>query len=350
MTFTRRRFNQVAAASAVTSLGATSIAAPAIAQANTQLKMILNWRYQGPQAWFFLAEDNGYFAQAGIDMVMDQGNGSGAAVGQVAGGAYDVGFGDVNALIQLAATKPEEAPLCVYQMYNKPPFTVAVLSDSDIMTASDLEGKLLGGAANDGALKLFPAFVKVAGIDDSGIEILNFQSNLREQMLKSEQVAGVFGYVNTIRFSAKLSGMNPDEEIRFISYGDYGMDLYSNGLIIPKAMAAENPEMVKGLVWAINQGVADTLNDLDAAVEAVARREALINKDIEKERLIATLQDEMNHAELATTGLGNVDPERFAKAIDIVVEANGLPRTPDISEVYSDAFLPAEDERIFKLL
>ena len=122
----------------------------------------------------------------------------------MAGGAYDVGFGDVNALIRLAGTKPEEAPLCVYQMYNKPPFTVAVLSDSDIKTAEDLQGRLLGGAANERA-EAFPAFANVAGLDTSGIEILNFKSNLREQMLKNKEVEGVFGYVNTIRFSAKLS-------------------------------------------------------------------------------------------------------------------------------------------------
>ncbi|MEO0829261.1 MAG: ABC transporter substrate-binding protein [Pseudomonadota bacterium] len=345
MTLSRRTFTKLAVAASTAAL-----ATPSLGQGKTKLKMILNWRYQGPQSWFFLAQDKGYFDQAGIDMTMDQGNGSGAAVGQVAGGAYDVGFGDVNALIRLAGTKPEEAPLCVYQMYNKPPFTVAVLSKSDITTAKDLEGRKLGGAPNDGALKLFPAFANIAELDTSGIEILNFKSNLREQMLKSEQVEGVFGYVNTIRFSAKLSGMNPDEEIRFISYGDYGMDLYSNGMIIPKAMAAENPEMVKGMVWAINQGVKDTLADLDAAVDAVASREPLINKAVEKERLVATLQDEMNHPELAKTGLGNVEPGRFKQAIDLVVKANALPRTPEPSEIYSDAFLPAPEERIYKLL
>lgn len=345
MNLTRRRFSALGLAAA-----ATGLAAPAIAQGTTRMKMILNWTYQGPQAWFFLAQDNGYFAQAGIEMTMDQGNGSGAAVGQVASGAYDVGFGDVNALIRLAGTNPSEAPVCVYQMYNKPPFTVAVLSKSDIRTAKDLEGRKLGGAANDGALKLFPAFASVAGIDTSGIEMMNFKSNLREQMLQSEQVEGVFGYVNTIRFSAKLSGMNPDEQIRFISFGDYGMDLYSNGLIVSKAMAAENPEAVKGMIWAVNEGIKDTLKDLDGAVDAVARREPLINKTVEKERLIATLQDEMNHPELATTGLGAVDPARFATAIDLVVQADGLPRTPAPSEIFSDAFLPAADDRIYKLL
>ncbi|MFT4795357.1 MAG: NitT/TauT family transport system substrate-binding protein [Paracoccaceae bacterium] len=345
MKLTRRRFGQIATASL-----AAGLAAPALGQGKTKLKMVLNWRYQGPQSWFFQAQDNGYFDQAGIEMIIDQGNGSGAAVGSVAAGSYDVGFGDINALITLAGTKPAEAPVCVYQMYNKPPFTVAVLASSDIMTAKDLEGRKLGGAANDGALKLWPAFASVAGIDTSGVEILNFQSSLREQMLKGAQVEGVFGYVNTIRFSAKLSGMDPDKDIRFINYGDYGMDLYSNGMIISDAMAAKDPELVKGMVWAINQGVKDTLKDLDAAVASVAAREPLINKPVEKERLIATLQDEMNHPELATLGLGAVDPARFAASIDIVVNANGLPRTPAPEEVYTEAFLPAPDDRIYKLL
>ena len=345
MTLTRRRFTQLAGAGL-----ATSLAAPAIAQEKTRLKMILNWTYQGPQSWFFLAQDKGYFDEAGIEIEMDQGNGSGAAVGQVASGAYDVGFGDVNALIRLAGTTEEPTPICVYQMYNKPPFTVAVLSSSDIRTASDLEGRKLGGAANDGALKLFPAFANVAGIDTSGIEILNFKSNLREQMLKSEQVEGVFGYVNTIRFSAKLSGMDPDAEIRFISFGDYGMDLYSNGIIVSQALTNNRPEVVRGLVSAINRGVADTLTDLDGAVDSVASREPLINQEVERERLVATLRDEMNHPELAQTGLGNVDPERFQKAIAMVVEANDLPRTPAPGEVFTDAFLPPADERIYTLL
>jgi len=111
--------------------------------------------------------------------------------------------------------------------------------------------------------------------------------------------------------------MDPDTEIRFINYGDYGMDLYSNGIIVPKAMTEESPELVSGLVRAINKGIADTLKDYDAAVEAVAEREPLINKTIEKERLIATLADEMNHPEVAEYGLGAVNPERFQKAIGL---------------------------------
>ena len=125
----------------------------------------------------------------------------------VANGTYDVGFGDINALIELAAKKPEDAPIAVYVMFNQPPFTVAVKADSPIKTPKDFEGKTLGGAANDGALKLFPALCKIAKIDCAKVKITNMQPNLREQMLMQGQVDGVFGYVNTIRFSAKLMGV-----------------------------------------------------------------------------------------------------------------------------------------------
>jgi NitT/TauT family transport system substrate-binding protein len=260
-------------------------------------------------------------------------------VPKVASGAYDIGFGDLNALIEFAAKKPEEAPVAVYVMFNRPPFTVAVKADSPIKTPKDFEGRTLGGAANDGALKLFPALCKSAKIDCSKVSITNMAPNLREQMLMRGQVDGVFGYVNTIRFSAKLIGVK-DDQIRFINYGDYGMDLYSNAIIVSRKLVKENPEAVKGFLRALNKGVIESLKDPKASVASVAAREPLIKTDVELERFDATVKDEMNHPEIAKIGLGSIDPARLKTSIDILVEANGLPRTPSTGEIFDPGFLP----------
>jgi NitT/TauT family transport system substrate-binding protein len=311
---------------------------PAEAQ-TTKLKLVLNWKYQGPQGMFFLADDKGYFKEEGLEVTLDQGNGSGAAVPLVANGTYDVGFGDINALIELAAKKPEDAPIAVYVMFNQPPFTVAVKADSPIKTPKDFVGKTLGGAANDGALKLFPALCKLAKFDCAKVNITNMQPNLREQMLMQGQIDGAFGYVNTIRFSAKLMGVE-DGKLRFINFGDYGMDLYSNAIIVSKKLVKDNPKAVAGLLRALNRGMIDALKDIDGAVAAVAKREPLIKVPVERERFVQTIKDEMNHPEIATIGLGNVNPERLKKSIDILVEANSLPRTPTVAEIFTPAFLP----------
>ena len=35
--------------------------AAAAAQADTRIRLVLNWKYEGPQGMFFLAQDRGYF-------------------------------------------------------------------------------------------------------------------------------------------------------------------------------------------------------------------------------------------------------------------------------------------------
>jgi len=337
---TRARMLALAAVTALSAFAGTA------AHAETSIKMVLNWKYEGPQGLLFLAEDKGYFKEEGLDVTFDQGNGSGAGVPLVANGAYDMAFGDINALIELAAKKPEDAPVGVFMMYSQPPFTVAVKADSPIKSPADFPGHTLGGAANDGALKLFPALCAITKIDCTKVSITNMQPNLREQMLMKGQVEGVFGYVNTIRFSSKLIGVDPDKELRFIRYGDYGMDLYSNAIIASKKLVKDNPDAVKGFLRAINKSIKDAIKDPDAAIAAVQKREPLIKPVIERERFDATIANEMNHDEIAKIGFGDVDDARLGKSIDIIVKAKELPRTPALTEVFDRSFLPSKDDRL----
>ncbi len=322
---------------------------PATSFAQTKIKMVLNWKYQGPQAWFFVAQDKGYFKAEGLDVEIDQGEGSSAPIPKVASGAYDAGFGDINALIDFSAKRPAEAPVGVYMIYNTPPFTIAVKKDGPIRTPKDLEGKTIGGPANDGALKLFPAFAKAAKLDVSKIAFSNMAPNLREQMLIRGQVDGVFGYINTIYFSAKLVGLDPEKDLRFINYGDYGLDLYSNTVLFSRNFVRENPKAVQGFLKALNRAIVDTVANPELAMDSLMKREPLLKRDVEKERLMATLKEEMSHPEIAKIGLGDVDSVRLKRSIGVVVEANQLTRTPLPEEVFNRSFLPARAERPSKL-
>lgn len=324
-------------------------AIPVTASAQTKIKFVLNWKYQGPQAWFFVAQDKGYFKAEGLDVEIDQGEGSAAPIAKVASGAYTAGFGDINALIGMAAKRPAEAPVAVEMLYNTPPFTIVVKKDSPIKTPKDFEGKTIGGPANDGALKLFPAFAKLAKIDAGKVNLTNMAPNLREQMLMRGQVDGIFGYVNTIRFSAKLAGIDPDKELRFINYDEYGLDLYSNALIFSRAFVKENPAAVKGFLKALNRAINETIANPETAMDYVMKREPLLKRDVEKERLLATIKAEMSHPEIAKIGLGDIDDARLQRAIALVVESDQLPRTPTVSEIIDRSFLPARADRLSKL-
>lgn len=343
-----RRARLAAAACAVLAIALAAL--PSTAAAQTKIKMVLNWKYEGPQAWFFMAQDKGYFKAEGLDVEFDQGEGSAASVPKVASGAYQAGFGDINALTDMASKRPADAPVGVYMLYNTPPFTVVVKQDSPIRTPKDLEGKTIGGPANDAALKLFPAFAKIASIDGSKVNITNMAPNLREQMLMRGQADAVFGYVTTVSFSAKAMGLDPAKDLRFIRYGDHGMDLYSNTVFFSRSFVRENPKAVQGFVKALNRAIKDVIADPDAAINHVMQREPLLKREVEKEKLLFTLRNDMNHPEIARIGLGDVDRTRLQRAIAIVVEANQLPRAPAPAEVFDSSFLPARAERPSKLL
>src|SRR4029077_302426 len=56
------------------------------AGAQTNLKFVLNWKYQGPQGWVFVAEATRYYKAEDLAATFAQGNGSPAAVPKVASG------------------------------------------------------------------------------------------------------------------------------------------------------------------------------------------------------------------------------------------------------------------------
>jgi NitT/TauT family transport system substrate-binding protein len=97
---------------------------------------------------------------------------------------------------------------------------------------------------------------------------------------------------------------------------------------------------VKGFLKALNHSIKDAIADPQGAIDAVASREPLIKPAIERARLDATLADEMSHPEIAKIGLGDISDDRMTKAIDILVKAKELPRTPAVGEIFDRSFLP----------
>ena len=153
-------------------LGVALFAGTASAQ-ETTIKFTLGWKTQGSDAAFFYAKDNGYFKEEGLNVVIDQGEGSGATVTRIMSGAYDAGFGDVNAIIQNASTKPQDAPVMVYMIWNQPPFAIVTKKTSGINTIKDFEGHTLGGAQGTPTTRLLPVFVQKNGLE--GEKIKNLQ-------------------------------------------------------------------------------------------------------------------------------------------------------------------------------
>ena len=171
-----------AAVGAAAAFFATSAIATS-AGAETAIKFTLDWKFQGPTAAFFVAEDQGYFKEEGLEVSIDSGNGSAGAVTRVASGAYQMGFADINSLVEFNVANPGQAVKAVMMVYDAAPFGLYTLKSSGITKPADLVGKKLGAPVFDASYKLFPAFAAEVGIDPAAVLRVNMDPPLREAML-----------------------------------------------------------------------------------------------------------------------------------------------------------------------
>jgi len=325
-------------------LGSLAFTAPAMAQ--TDIKLTLDWRFEGPAAGFLLAQDKGYFAEEGLNVTIDTGNGSVEAIPRVATGAYQFGFGDINSLIKFLDEDAAQPVKAVMMVYDKPVFSVIGRKSLGITDdPKSLEGKKLGAPPPDGAFAQWPAFVDAAGIDTSGITLESIGFPVREPMLASGDVDGVFGFAFSVILNLKANGV-PDDDISTILFADHGLNLYGNAVMVNEAFAEENPEAVKGFLRALAKGFADAVSDPAAGAAAVLARNETLNIDTETERL--TMANEMNIKTpyVVENGFGGIDEARLAASIETLKISMGLKGNVTAADIFDAQYLAPAEERM----
>lgn len=328
-------------------LVACGMALGGAASAAEKIKFTLDWKFEGPAAPFILAADKGYFGAEGIDVTIDSGNGSAGAVTRVASGAYDIGMADLNSLVEFNASNADRAMKAFFVVYDAPPFSLFTLGKSGISSPKDLEGKTLGAPVFDAPRKLFPAFAKATGIDASKVKWESMDPPLREPMLVRGQVDAISGFFFTSLLNLRSQGVRP-EDIKIFRYVDHGMAFYGNGLIASPALMQKNPQLLTGFARAVVKGWRDALKDPQAAIEALKKRDPLINPALELDRLKMAMGDNVLTADVKAAGMGAIKKERMAKAIDQLSVAFNLAKKPAVEDVFTDAFLPAKADRMLQ--
>jgi NitT/TauT family transport system substrate-binding protein len=320
------------------------LASHAATQAQTAVKFSLNFKPDGSNAAWFLAQERGYFKAAGLDVTIDASNGTGDVLSRLGNGSYDFGFADSSSLIEFASRNPQQAPVAVLMVYANSPLAVVALKKSGVIRPRDLEGRKVAGPISDGAYRMFPAFAKRTGLDPSKVKVEAVDIRIRETVLARGDVDAVTGFDSSVWFNLKTLGLSA-EDVVILRYADFGLDLHGNALMASRRVLAAQPRTVEAFVKATAQGWRDALADPAAAIEALARREPLVNKAIETEKLLWLLRNQIVTPATRAGGLGTVDVARLERQIDSVVDAFGLAMKPTSASVYDGRFLPPTSDR-----
>lgn len=339
-----RRYRLATAIAGAAALLASSIAA---AQA-TDIKFTLDWKFEGPAAPFLVAIDKGYFKAEGLNVTIDTGNGSRDTITRIASGTYQMGFGDLNALIEFLDGKKDIQLKSVMMIYERPPFAVIGRKSLGVTTnPKTLEGKTLGAPQADGAFGQWPVFHKVAGIDTSKIKLENVGFPVREPMLAQGKVQAIFGFSFSSVLNLKSQGV-PESDISLILMAENGLDIYGNSILVGSDFATKNPNAVKGFLKAMVKAMQDTAKSPETAVDSVLKRNSVVTKPVELERLKMALSQNFITPAVKKNGFGGVEQDKLVKNIAIQKEARNLKNPPAPNVVFDSSFLPPAAERMIK--
>lgn len=330
----------------IAAVGALSLTAAAFAQKETTIRFVHEWRFEGHVAPFLVAAEKGYFKAEGLNVTIDPGTGSLDSINRVASGTYDMSIADINSLIRYR-DNPASVPVkAVMMVYDSPPFAILTLKKNNIRTPKDLEGKVLGAPAADGAYAQWPIFAKINGIDTSRVRIDNVGFAVREALLVQGKVDAVTAFGSNA-LGIKANGV-PEDEIVILMMRRFGVDLYGSAILAHPDFVRNSPQAVAGFNRALIKGFQETFRDPEAAIDTVMRRNPIAKRDIELARLNLVIEQSYLTDEVRANGFGGVDMSRLERAIDQLAIAFKYTNKPRAADIFTAEFLPPREQRFVK--
>lgn len=327
-----------------TVLALSACAGLAPAQAATPLKFQLDWRFEGPAAFFLQPAAKGYFREAGLDVAIDAGSGSGGVVQRVASGAYDMGFADLAALMEFQANNPDvpNQPVAVMMVYNNTPASVMALKKSGIARPADLTGKKLGAPVFDAGRRGFALFAKANQV--GSVQWTAMDPPLRETMLVRGDVDAITGFTFTSLLNLEARGVKAADVV-VMPFADHGVKLYGNAIIASPRLIKENPAAVKAFLQAFTRGAREVMADPGAAIAYVKERDGIVNTQLETRRLQLAIATVVNTPDARAEGFGQIAPTRLALMASQVSDVYGTKTRVKPEAVWNGSFLPTAAER-----
>jgi NitT/TauT family transport system substrate-binding protein len=333
----RRGFLQQSAV-AVSALAVPFAPSRARAAVLKPVSMTLDWIYEGPNVGFLIAREKGFYRDAGLDVSITAGKGSGNTAQLIANKAAQIGFADGYAASN-GISKGMKIKT-IGSVYRRNPSAIMVAADSSIKTPKDLEGRTLAMIAGSGQFQQWPAFIKGAGLDASKIKIVNLTPPSLGPALISGQVDAIGGYVQSYVPIIEIRGK---KQVRSFWFADYSVNVVSNGIIAHEDLIKSDPGLLRAFVPASIKGFLYGRQHPDEAAAIVKKYSETVNVAIIKREFEVSWHTWVTPN---TKGkpLGWGADADWAAALAVLKQYGGVTAPLQTSQLFTNDFAPAGAE------
>lgn len=308
--------------------------APAAKKALEKLIFTFDFTLYGGHAPYFLARERGYFADQRLEVEFIEGTGSANTAKIVGAGASPMGRVDGAVVIRSIA---EGVPIkAVAGTIQQSPLSILVPRSSGMKAPKDLEGKKLAGTPGGAGEVLFPAWLKLNGVDPDKVQIVQVSVQARNAVMLAGSTDGMFGFAHANGPQLRAGGL----DVVPIMFADYGFNVPSITVVANATFLRDKPQLVRAFLAATVKGLADTEKDPKAAIAALVKHAPpTFNSEVESNVLVEELKL-LHTKRTQDKPIGWMAREDWEEAINLLAEHAGLSPKPRVGDATTNEFLP----------
>lgn len=280
-----------------------------------ELSLQLNWTAGGDHAPIYYALQEGWYKEAGVELEVRQGSGSGAAATALDVGQADMAIIDTPTALQFLAKGSGFTGVMV--AYNDNAAGLYWKKSSGIDSIEDIAGKSIGAPAFDATRQMWVPAARALGLDPESVSWVNLQPTGKVAALQSGAVDVTTHFYSVHFIYEDIFG----DDLGYALLRDHGMNTYSLAYYVADDVIAEREDDVRNFVQVTQRAFAYCLENQTECASALSSAVSMRQSDAERQLEYATRVMPGVENELP---LGAWNMDRITADYAVVQEAYGL--------------------------
>ncbi|KAB7669357.1 ABC transporter substrate-binding protein [Bacillus sp. B1-b2] len=299
-----------------------------------KITMVLDWTPNTNHTGLYVAQENGYFKENGLDVeIITPGESSADAL--VASGKADFGISYQENITQARTEGVPIVSIAAVIQHNTSGFASPV--DKNIQSPKDFVGKTYGAFGSEVEKSVISSLMQIDGGDVNDVEFLNIgDTDFFTATKKDVDFAWI--YYGWTGVEAELRG----EKLNMIYLTDFSdkLDYYTPVIATNEKMIDSNPETVKTFLKAVSEGYEYSIENPNKASEILLSAAPDLDKELVKksqEWLASKYQDDADR-------WGEQKLSVWENYANWMYDNKILDSKLDAEKAFTNEFLPEGDE------
>ena len=289
----------------------------------------LSWVHDLAYAGLYLAKDNGYFEQEGLDVTLEPGGFGLDPIKQVASGADQFGIAGAGNLLLARAKGISVVAVGIY--FQRSGVGYVTRKDSGITSFKQFKGKRVGVQTGTDTDVLYRVLLRRNGLTSEDVEEVPVQYDMAPFL--NGQIDVLPGYVTNQPITLRDQGF----DVNVISADSEGLNYYGSTFITTEKLIEERPDLVRTFMRALQRGWQDAFEHKDQAIAAAQRWAPDFDPDVLPYIYDAAMP--LIKADIPGVPTNGMDDERWRITMEVMQMSGMLTEAIDLSEAYTKAFV-----------